>query len=60
MIDNLNNGKGSAGQFLKNDTLYVNMTKSLESLNVLLLDVKANPKKYVHFSVFGKKNIQTK
>jgi phospholipid/cholesterol/gamma-HCH transport system substrate-binding protein len=60
MIDNLNKGKGSAGQFLKNDTLYINMTKSLESLNVLLLDVKANPKKYVHFSVFGKNNVQTK
>jgi len=60
MVENMNNGKGSAGQFLKNDTLYVNMTKSLESLNVLLLDVKANPKKYVHFSIFGKKNIPVK
>lgn len=60
MIDNMNNGKGSAGQFLKNDTLYTNLTNSLESLNVLLQDMKANPKRYVHFSVFGKKSTPSK
>jgi phospholipid/cholesterol/gamma-HCH transport system substrate-binding protein len=54
MMDNLNKGKGSAGQFLTNDTLYTNLTNSLESLNVLLQDMKANPKRYVHFSIFGK------
>jgi phospholipid/cholesterol/gamma-HCH transport system substrate-binding protein len=57
LIDNLNDGKGSAGQFITNDTLYANLTNSLESLNVLLLDMKANPKRYVHFSLFGKKNV---
>jgi phospholipid/cholesterol/gamma-HCH transport system substrate-binding protein len=56
LIDNINNGKGTAGQFLTNDTLYLNMTNSLESLNVLLKDMKANPKRYVHFSIFGKKS----
>jgi len=56
MMDNLNKGKGSAGQFLTNDTLYTNLTSSLESLNVLLKDMKTNPKRYVHFSVFGKKS----
>jgi phospholipid/cholesterol/gamma-HCH transport system substrate-binding protein len=60
MIDNLNKGKGTAGQFLKNDTLYTNMTKSLENLNSLLIDMKANPKRYVHFSVFGKRNTTPK
>ena len=57
MIDNMNKGKGSAGQFLTNDTLYTNLTSSLGSLNELLLDMKVNPKRYVHFSLFGKKNI---
>ena len=56
MMDNMNNGKGSAGQFLTNDSLYTNLTNSLESLNVLLQDMKANPKRYVHFSLFGKKS----
>jgi phospholipid/cholesterol/gamma-HCH transport system substrate-binding protein len=56
MLDNMNNGKGTAGQFLTNDTLYTNLTSSLESLNMLLKDMKANPKRYVHFSIFGKKS----
>jgi phospholipid/cholesterol/gamma-HCH transport system substrate-binding protein len=55
LMDNLNKGKGSAGQFLTNDTLYANLTNSLESLNLLLKDMKSNPKRYVHFSLFGKK-----
>jgi phospholipid/cholesterol/gamma-HCH transport system substrate-binding protein len=60
LMDNLNKGKGSAGQFLTNDTLYTNLTNSLESLNALLKDMKSNPKRYVHFSVFGKKNTPSK
>jgi len=60
MMDNMNKGKGTAGQFLTNDTLYANLANSLESLNVLLKDMKANPKRYVHFSIFGKKNVASK
>ena len=60
IMKDLNNGKGTAGQFLKNDTLYTNLTSSLESLNVLLQDMKANPKRYVHFSIFGKKSAPSK
>jgi phospholipid/cholesterol/gamma-HCH transport system substrate-binding protein len=60
LIDNLNKGKGSAGQFITNDTLYTNLSSSLGSLNLLLQDLKANPKKYVHFSVFGKKTTSSK
>ena len=54
-LDNLNSGKGSAGKLMTDDSLYVNLSNSLESLNALLIDVNANPKKYVHFSIFGKK-----
>ncbi len=60
MMDNMNKGKGTAGQLLTNDTLYANLTKSLESLNVLLKDMKTNPKRYVHFSVFGNKGTPSK
>jgi len=52
MMNNLNSGKGSAGQLLTNDSLYINLSNSLSSLNLLLEDMKANPKKYVHFSLF--------
>jgi phospholipid/cholesterol/gamma-HCH transport system substrate-binding protein len=57
LIENLNEGQGTAGQLMTNDSLYRNLSSSLESLNLLLLDMKANPKRYVHFSLFGKKNI---
>ncbi len=56
LIENLNEGQGTAGQLMTNDSLYKNLSSSLESLNLLLLDMKANPKRYVHFSLFGKKN----
>jgi phospholipid/cholesterol/gamma-HCH transport system substrate-binding protein len=54
MMENLNSGKGSAGQFLTNDSIYTNLNNSLASLNALLVDLKANPKKYIHISVFRK------
>jgi phospholipid/cholesterol/gamma-HCH transport system substrate-binding protein len=57
LIENLNNGKGTAGKLMTSDSLYINLSGSLESLNLLLQDMKANPKRYVHFSLFGKKNI---
>lgn len=57
LIENLNNGKGTAGKLMTNDSLYTNLSNSLGSLNQLLQDMKANPKRYVHFSLFGKKNI---
>lgn len=56
LLANLNDGKGSAGQFLTNDSMYTNLDSSLASLNALLADFKANPRKYVHFSLFGKKS----
>jgi len=55
LLANLNQGKGSAGQLLTDDSLYTNLSSSLENLNDLLKDMKENPKRYVHFSVFGKK-----
>lgn len=55
LLDNLNNGKGTAGQLFTNDSLYLNLSSSLASLDALLIDMKTNPKKYVHFSLFGGK-----
>jgi phospholipid/cholesterol/gamma-HCH transport system substrate-binding protein len=60
IMANMNDGKGSAGKFLTNDSLYINMTNSLASLDLLLKDLKSNPKRYVHFSLFGKKNLPSK
>jgi phospholipid/cholesterol/gamma-HCH transport system substrate-binding protein len=57
LVGNLNEGKGSAGQLLTNDSIYSNLNNSLKNLDDLLKDMKANPKRYIHFSLFGKKNI---
>ena len=56
IIEGLNSGEGSAGMFLKDMELYNNLVNSSEALDALLSDLKENPKKYVHFSIFGKKD----
>ena len=51
----LNNGEGTAGMLLKDDELYNKLNDVCTTAVSLLEDLKANPKRYVHFSVFGKK-----
>lgn len=55
LLSNLNNGNGTAGQLLVDEDLYKNLNGTINSLNNLLEDINNNPKKYVHFSLFGKK-----
>jgi len=55
MIERLNSGEGSAGMILNDNKLYDNLVNSSEALEALLSDLKSNPKKYVHFSIFGRK-----
>lgn len=52
----LNNGQGSLGLFMRDPALYNNMNSAMRSADSLLTDLKAHPKRYVHFSVFGKKD----
>jgi hypothetical protein len=40
---------------MKDEELYNNLTKTSNSLNELISDLKQNPKKYINISVFGKK-----
>lgn len=56
----LNNGEGTAGMLLKDSTLYIKLNETCESANALLEDLKENPKRYVHFSVFGSKEKKEK
>lgn len=55
IMTKINSGQGSIGLLLNNDSLYMNLNNSASDLDKLLIDFKANPKRYVHFSVFGKK-----
>jgi phospholipid/cholesterol/gamma-HCH transport system substrate-binding protein len=52
-IANINSNKGSLGLLLNDDKLYKNLQETSYSMNELFIDLKANPKRYVHFSVFG-------
>lgn len=54
VISGIQNGEGSLGKLAKDEELYNNLTKTSKNLNELVEDFKANPKRYVNFSVFGK------
>ncbi len=55
IVKGISKGEGSAGKLITNDSLYNNLNNTLYNLDLLLQDMKGNPKKYVHFSLFGKK-----
>ncbi|TAG55531.1 MAG: MCE family protein [Cytophagales bacterium] len=55
-LKNINNGKGTAGKLIYDDSLYVHLDNSARDLDKLMIDMKANPKRYVHFSIFGRKD----
>ncbi|MCX6251872.1 MAG: MlaD family protein [Bacteroidetes bacterium] len=52
VIDKVNKGNGSLGLLINNNDLYQELTKAAKDLNLLLEDIKANPKKYLKVSVF--------
>ncbi len=55
IVSKLEEGHGTAGKLLTNDSLYNGLNKSLLDLDKLLIDFRTQPKRYIHFSVFGKK-----
>jgi phospholipid/cholesterol/gamma-HCH transport system substrate-binding protein len=56
VLGGIERGEGSVGQLVKNDSLYNNLESSTRNLNLLLEDLRLNPKRYVQVSVFGKKD----
>lgn len=53
--EKLNSDEGSLALLLNDEKLYKNLEASTKELELLLQDLRLNPKRYVHFSVFGKK-----
>ena len=55
IVNKLDSDKSTIGKLINEDEVYNNLNSSIESLNSLIIDIKENPKKYVQFSVFGRK-----
>ena len=55
LLDGIDKGKGSMGKFINDDAMYNNLTNVSKELEELLREMKLNPKRFVHFSLFGKK-----
>ncbi|WP_342647569.1 MlaD family protein [Mucilaginibacter sp. CSA2-8R] len=54
-VGRINSGKGSLGLLMNDDKMYNNLNEASANLNNLFIDLKAHPKRYVSFSVFGRK-----
>ena len=55
LLSGIEKGKGSLGKLATDDTMYNNLSEASEELAALLKEMKLNPKRFVHFSLFGKK-----
>lgn len=56
LVAQINAGQGTLGKLAKNDSLYNNLNKASDDLDKLMKDLRINPERYIHFSVFGKKD----
>ncbi|CAL2092905.1 MlaD family protein [Tenacibaculum sp. 190524A05c] len=55
LIKGIESGKGTVGKLMSDDKLYTNLTNATKEMEELLREMKLNPKRFVHFSLFGKK-----
>lgn len=60
ITDKVNSSDGTVGLLLNDRSLYDNLNSTAGSANNLLVDLKANPRRYVHFSMFGKSDKKEK
>ena len=60
VMEKINKGEGSAGLLINNKDLYNRLDSASSGLDKLLADLKENPHRYVHFSIFGRKEKKKK
>jgi phospholipid/cholesterol/gamma-HCH transport system substrate-binding protein len=53
IVSKVNDGKGTLGLLVNDTKMYDNLNNASKNLDNLIIDLKENPKRYVHFSVFG-------
>lgn len=56
VLAEVKNGNGTIGKLLYNDSLYTELVLTNKRLQNLVDDIQVHPERYIHFSVFGKKN----
>lgn len=56
MTAKLNSNEGTLGLLMRDQELYRNMASTMGHVDSLMIDLKQHPKRYVHFSIFGKKD----
>lgn len=54
IISTIENGEGSVGKLLKDESVHQSLNDTIDSVNALVTDLKEHPMRYVHFSLFGK------
>jgi phospholipid/cholesterol/gamma-HCH transport system substrate-binding protein len=60
LFKKINSGEGTIGKLVNDETIYTNLEKATADLDSLFVDIKANPNRYVHVSVFGRKEKKEK
>ncbi|MDY0780012.1 MlaD family protein [Tenacibaculum sp. IB213877] len=55
ILAEVKNGDGTLGKLMTDEKMYNNLTNASKELEELLREIKLNPKRFVHFSLFGKK-----
>ena len=56
MTAKLNSNEGTLGLLMRDQELYRNLTSTMSHTDSLMMDLKQHPKRYVHFSIFGRKD----
>lgn len=56
LLADLESGQGTMGKLLTDDEMYINLTNASKELEELLREMKLHPNRFVHISVFGKKD----
>lgn len=56
ILSEISSGNGTFNKLIFDDSIVNSLNSASENINLLLEDLRLNPKRYVHFSLFGKKN----
>jgi phospholipid/cholesterol/gamma-HCH transport system substrate-binding protein len=59
-MEKINNGEGTVGKLFQDESVYANLENATRNLDSLFVDIKENPNRYVHVSVFGRKDKKKK